>query len=276
MKMFLNFAVLSISLLLATESFAQTAPPAYGSAPAAPGQASSAQGSTTTAPANLVGAWSPYQIVDEETKLLFNKVFEQQAGATYMPYCVSKQVAAGTNYRFFCFSNTTTNPPKAGNAVIDIQVDPDGKVKDRKIEDFPLQRLAGGWTEFKPLDDKAKEIFNTTLGKVQGLTSVPLCVSTQVVSGTNYRFLCYSNSTTNPPKSGNTLGVVYADLQGNKKITEFKAFATSDLSKLLQGDRPQDGASSTPSGNRVQFQGSSPQRSVAPAPIGTPAPNQQM
>ncbi len=229
MKSLQNFFVLSICCFLAAGAIAQEGNHAMPT-----------------------GGWSTFRAVDEESKILFDKAMEKQVGVTYTPYCVSKQVVAGMNYRFFCSCTTVTNPPKEENAFVDLYVTPNGSIKEKNIHNTHSKRLAGGWSEFKPIDEKAKEVFAATFGKVVGVTYTPFCVSTQVVAGMNYRFLCSSVAATNPPKEGNAFGVVYADLQGNKEITEIKEFRSHDLSQMLQGDHREMDRSPIPERNRAR------------------------
>ena len=48
----------------------------------------------------------------------------------------------------------------------------------------------GGWTSFRILTEDDKKIFDTALMGFVGVHYVPLLVATQLVSGTNYCFLC--------------------------------------------------------------------------------------
>ncbi len=184
------------------------------------------------------GAFSPYRQLDDAAKAVFEKAFEKHHGVTYKPLCVSTQVVAGTNYRFYCQSVAATQPPREGNALIDIYVDTAGEVRDKKITDIRTGRLAGGWANFKPLDDEAKAVFDETLGKTPGETYTPFAVSTQVVAGRNYRFLCLCTEADDPGDEENVLAVVYVDLQGNKKITETDDFDSDELVEKLHPGRP--------------------------------------
>ena len=54
----------------------------------------------------------------------------------------------------------------------------------------------GGWSSYHSLTGKDKNIFNTALSYLKGVTYIPNAVSTQVVAGVNYRFKCTAS---NPP-----------------------------------------------------------------------------
>ncbi len=176
-----------------------------------------------------VGSWAAFQAITPESQAIFDKAMGPQVGTVYTPMCVSMQVVAGKNYRFYCFASTTTNPPQTKNAFVDVSVDPAGNVQEKKITDIERKNLMGGWTEFKPLDDKAKAIFAKT--QSPKTPCVPLCVSTQVVAGTNYRFLSVSEL------KENVINVIYVDLRGNVKETDYTPYQSSgDLQKLLKGE----------------------------------------
>lgn len=50
--------------------------------------------------------------------------------------------------------------------------------------------LAGGYTKFRPITEEDKVIFDKAMKGLVGVDYEPLIVSTQVVKGTNYRFVC--------------------------------------------------------------------------------------
>ena len=50
--------------------------------------------------------------------------------------------------------------------------------------------LAGGYTKFRPVTEEDKKIFEKAMEKLVGVGYEPLIVSTQVVEGENYRFVC--------------------------------------------------------------------------------------
>lgn len=55
-----------------------------------------------------VGGWSTYHSLTAEDKLIFKEALQGFVGVTYTPTSVSKQIVAGTNYRFKC---TASIPP---------------------------------------------------------------------------------------------------------------------------------------------------------------------
>nr|UWI50714.1 hypothetical protein NZ312_03195 [Clostridioides difficile] len=58
----------------------------------------------------------------------------------------------------------------------------------------------GGWSKFRPVEKEEVEIFNEAVGMLKGVDYEPLIVATQVVAGTNFKFICNATAITNPPK----------------------------------------------------------------------------
>jgi hypothetical protein len=78
--------------------------------------------------------------------------------------------------------------------------------------------IPGGWTPYSTtISKEAMDIFNKT--KPIGVNYTPLAVSTQVVSGTNYRFFC--NAQVVYPNSPNDAVItqIYKPLNGDAHIT---------------------------------------------------------
>lgn len=83
------------------------------------------------------------------------------------------------------------------------------------------KEILGGYTAFRKIEEKEKALFEKTMN-LKGVSYTPLAVATQVVSGTNYRFLCEAKVVIPDPVPYNTLVTVYAPLQGESVITEIK------------------------------------------------------
>ena len=69
--------------------------------------------------------------------------------------------------------------------------------KKEEKEENETPAVLGGWTEVEDgrMNQERVELFYKALGELEGVDYVPLkLLETQVVSGTNYRFLC--NATT--------------------------------------------------------------------------------
>lgn len=57
----------------------------------------------------------------------------------------------------------------------------------------------GGWTPFRFLTEEDYILFCKATQKLYGVKYEPVLVSTQMVAGTNYAFICNATTTTNPP-----------------------------------------------------------------------------
>lgn len=61
-------------------------------------------------------------------------------------------------------------------------------------ETFSKETVVGGYTKQRRLSDEEKLLFESVAQEVAGVKYTPMNVSTQVVAGTNYRFLCKGKS----------------------------------------------------------------------------------
>lgn len=53
-----------------------------------------------------------------------------------------------------------------------------------------MDTITGSWTKFRVVTDEDVEIFKEATERLVGVTYEPLIVSTQIVAGTNYKFIC--------------------------------------------------------------------------------------
>lgn len=67
----------------------------------------------------------------------------------------------------------------------------------------------GGWSEFHTLTKDEDILFKEVMGNIYGVSYKPIVVSTQVVSGMNYYFICRATSMTNPPAEFNAEVYIY-------------------------------------------------------------------
>ena len=88
------------------------------------------------------------------------------------------------------------------------------------MEDLPL---CGGWTVcdiHAPIDEAALAAFNKAMEHFAGVGYEPVgLLSTQIVAGMNYCFLCKATPVTPNPVTYWAYVTVYADLQGGAEIT---------------------------------------------------------
>lgn len=101
------------------------------------------------------------------------------------------------------------------------------EVNEVEVEDEPI---VGGFVEVedRTLTDELKEIFNKAKEGYVGMSLEPIeLYQTQVVAGTNYKFVCSGTKTTNPPINGSYFVTVYKDLQGNCSIIDVETITES-------------------------------------------------
>ena len=85
--------------------------------------------------------------------------------------------------------------------------------------------IAGGYVDVEDgtLTDELKDIFSKALEGLTGAKYEPVeLVATQVVAGTNYKFLANGTKTTNPVTKGTYYIIIYKDLQGNVELLDIE------------------------------------------------------
>lgn len=60
--------------------------------------------------------------------------------------------------------------------------------------------LCGGFTKFRPVGEDDLKVFQEAMGGLEGVDYEPLIVSTQVVAGTNYKFICNAEAVVLNPR----------------------------------------------------------------------------
>lgn len=76
----------------------------------------------------------------------------------------------------------------------------------------------GGWTEFHSLSEKEEKLFEKVMTLV-GMTYEPFAVSSQVVNGTNYKFLCNATTVTQTSHPILMQVIVHEPSEGEPAIT---------------------------------------------------------
>ncbi len=108
-----------------------------------------------------------------------------------------------------------------GNKNEDEPIVEEAPIEQNVEENVEKENLPGGWAEVtdKTITDELKDIFSKALEGLMGASYEPLeLVATQVVAGTNYRFLAKGTKTTNPVTNGTYYVEVYKDLSGNVSL----------------------------------------------------------
>lgn len=81
------------------------------------------------------------------------------------------------------------------------------------------EAMAGGWTSFGPVTPEEQVIFKTALAGLVGVDYVPEAVSTQVVAGTNYRFLSKATPVYPGAQPYPALVTIFQPLNGQPHVT---------------------------------------------------------
>ena len=81
------------------------------------------------------------------------------------------------------------------------------------------QQTTGGWTPFGPVTPEEQQVFNTAIQGLVGVGYKTELVSTQVVNGTNYRFLCQATPVYPGAQSYPAVVSIYQPLNGQPHVT---------------------------------------------------------
>lgn len=117
-----------------------------------------------------------------------------------MSLCAALMMTAG------CGNNSSNAEAQDESSAAEIQVNDE-------------EKMVGAYTEYRPLTDEEKTMFADVVGNEKNLT--PSVVSTQVVAGINYSFIC-TDAENNEYKV-----TVYKPLpgQGDPKVTSLEPAA---------------------------------------------------
>lgn len=85
-------------------------------------------------------------------------------------------------------------------------------------------KIVGGYTDSRSLTDEEKALFESLASEVAGVKYKPVNVATQVVAGTNYRFLCTGREKGRKGKRFDAVIVIYKPLpgQGDARVTSIE------------------------------------------------------
>ncbi len=102
--------------------------------------------------------------------------------------------------------------------------------KDKKEVKEKGEKKVASWeidttAETLNIPKDARNAFTKAVENYDGVELKPIALlGTQVVSGTNYMYLCKSTTVTEKPETSYVIVIVYKDLNGNSKITFVKDF----------------------------------------------------
>lgn len=150
-----------------------------------------------------VGGWTPFAPVTKEEEKIFNKAIQGIIGVKYTPEQVSHQIVAGTNYRFICKAVSATNPPREYYASVSFHITPDGNIENFNIVDLSIDESSsaannavgfktGGYVAHEYITEQDKAVFEYVTKDMYGVDYELKAVSSQVVNGINYKFICIS------------------------------------------------------------------------------------
>lgn len=201
--------------------------------------------------AKAVGGWKintdAASLLTEDEAAIFEKAETTLAGGAYTPIAViATQVVAGTNYAFLCLGAPEEPEDLAAWYIVTLYNDLSGDVTTLSIRELDLTDIAdsdsaynpafvGSWTPNGPseeepvLPDDAQEAFENATAHYVGVGYSPIALlGTQLVSGTNYRFLCYGTLVTRDPVTSWYVVDIYRDLDGECTITDVRMLDLTD------------------------------------------------
>ena len=201
----------------------------------------------------IVGGWEIAGVgsdaLPEDAAAAFRTVTETLLGATYRPIAyLGSQVVAGTNYAILCTRTLVTAEPTTDLAVLTVYVDLNGGAELLNIADFTLDdyvskedagtpaQLMGGWQapeeaeELTSMPQDAATAYSAAFDGFVGNSLTPVAyLGKQIVSGTNFAFLCHSTLVTEEPVVSMQVVVINQDLEGNATLTNIVTVDPADF-----------------------------------------------
>ena len=192
--------------------------------------------SASSGSGKLLGGWKkidPPTVTDDVAKLV-EKGSADKLGAEYVPVAyIGKQVVSGTNYLVLCEITPVIPDPVGHYSLVTVYEDLQGNVSiiDTKDADCetPSEGLTGGWERVSDpaVTKEAKDALSKAAKSLPEYKYSPLAVvSTQLVSGNNYRILCETTEKGSEPRI--EIVEVYAPLDGEAVISHVYAFEAAE------------------------------------------------
>lgn len=98
------------------------------------------------------------------------------------------------------------------------------------------QMIPGGWTPFRALTPEDEKVFKEVTNKLMGVDYTPQSVSTQVVDGINYKFLCSGKVVAPGTESHEYMIQVYQAPGGSPEIVSIShLYSSSPASNAMLG-----------------------------------------
>lgn len=190
------------------------------------------------------GGWTVCEdtTLTPEAQAAFDKAMEGFAGVGYTPVALlATQVVAGVNYCLLVKGTTVTATPVSFYALMYIYAGVDGTAEVLNVRDLNVTgeaNLAGGWMLQDETTQEAADAFAKAMQDFVGVGYNPIALlSTQVVAGVNYRFLCVGTPVVLNPVPFYAIVTVYADLDGAAMIMDVQTVNISvyDPAAALEG-----------------------------------------
>ena len=217
-----------------------------------------AQGAAPAATTQLMGGWqaqkTPSQVGDSERQI-FDSAMAGYMGVSLEPVCVlATQVVAGTNYAYLVQATPISPDTEPYWCIIVLYQDLAGNVSfvckndidlaDIHVTDAAQGAAVGGWQVSEDagtnmLPQRAATAFSGALADYVGMGFNPVALlGTQVVSGTNYKFLCVGTTVTAEPTSGLYVVTVYENLDGKATVSsverlDLNSYVTAPAAEVL-------------------------------------------
>ncbi len=186
-------------------------------------------------PATLLGGWqkpdSPE--VTEEIAAVFEKGLDGLVGASYIPVAyIGRQIVSGTNHALLCREKMVVPNAVETFAIMYLYEKLDGSVEltdviNSGVETW-ISELPGGWSQADSpvITEELSSLLDKAFESMLGADYTPLALlSTQVVAGRNYCFLCEQTVVVPDAQPEYVFVYLYEDLDGNAQITEVAHFA---------------------------------------------------
>ena len=203
----------------------------------------------TEQPSNpaMVGGYeiteSPAAVLPDDLQAIFDEAAGQWNGGELKAIALlGTQVVSGTNYAFL--AQSSLGGPKYHIAFV--YKDLDGNVKLSKVADIDVAAaefggametgIPGGWqiadnTYAAPNRVDAEVLMEAQAELVGANYELIANLATQIVAGTNYRFLCKTTPVTQDPAATLTIVTIYKDLDGKVSITDVQDFNVAEYNQ---------------------------------------------
>ena len=182
----------------------------------------------------LLGGWqlTASPVVTDDVQALLDKALEGYTGAGFKPVAyVATQIVNGTNHLLVCRTAPVIPDATSTWALVTVYEDLDGNVTIGNVQNSGVETyvngLMGGW-QIPDSPVISTDLANSFEHAMEGFTGSKIepvaLLSTQLVSGTNYKLLALVSPVSSEPKPAWALVTVYVDLQGNAQITDITKF----------------------------------------------------